>query len=59
MHLCKSLDYCALIFKSCAASEVTIEKYVGSLDHVHIKDARKFKLYEAFEATKKDNLKKT
>ena len=59
MHLCKSLEYCVLIFKNCAASEVTIEKYVGYLDHVHIKDAGKFKLCKAFEGTKKDNLKKT
>ena len=31
VHLCKSIEYDTLIFKNCAASEVTIEKYVGSL----------------------------
>ena len=31
VHLCKSTEYGTLIFKNCAVSEVSIEKYVGSV----------------------------
>ena len=31
VHLFKSLEYGTFIFENCAVSEVTIEKYIGSL----------------------------